>query len=92
MKGEKVIVRAFGDEPLLRVVWEVLPGVVLITTAEQFEMLKQKQRDTKPLGFPAEDVFYYDEAQWAAFTKHPQSWNWKRLRLYTHEPVSHKSV
>lgn len=85
MRGDKVIVRAYGDEPLVRVVWDVLPGAVLITNEDQFPLLEAKQPGIAPLGFPSECVFCYDEARWHSFQKRPHAWNWTKLRPYTYE-------
>ena len=57
MRGEIVLVRAFGGKPLKRRVWDVGAGVVYITNDEQFQNLITGRRSIKPVGFPPEDVF-----------------------------------
>lgn len=57
MRGEIVLVRAFGGKPLKRRVWDVGVGVVYITNDEQFQNLLAGRRAVKPIGFPREDVF-----------------------------------
>jgi hypothetical protein len=57
MRGEFVLVRAFGGKPLKRRVWDVGVGVVYITSDEQFQNLISGKRAVTPIGFPAEDVF-----------------------------------
>jgi hypothetical protein len=60
MRGEKVIVRAFGGEPLVRIVWAVDSGVVYICHDEGYQKLTAGEAWI-PVGFPHEDVFRYDE-------------------------------
>lgn len=59
MRGEKVIVRAFGGEPLLRRIWEVFPHVIDICSEEGYKKLMAGE-DWLPVGFPREDVFRFD--------------------------------
>ena len=59
MQGEKVIVRAFGGEPLIRLIWEAGPEVVYICTEEGYKKLLAREVWI-PVGFPREDVFSYD--------------------------------
>lgn len=60
MKGEKVIVRAFGNRPLLRRVWTTTEKAVFITNEEQFQLLVAGLPAIEPLGFPRKDVFKYN--------------------------------
>jgi len=57
MRGDIVIVRAFGGKALKRRVWDVGDTVVYITNDEQFERLVAGKRAVEPVGFPKEDVF-----------------------------------
>ena len=57
MRGENVIVRAFGGRPLKRRVWDVGDTVVYITDDEQFAKLSAGRHAVEPIGFPKEDVF-----------------------------------
>jgi hypothetical protein len=59
MHGEKVIVRAFGGEPLVRLTWEMYPAVVYICNDEGYQKLLASE-EWMPVGFPREDVFHYD--------------------------------
>jgi len=80
MIGEKVIVRAFGNEPLVRRVWEVTRDKVYICSDESFERIKAEgyQPDCFPIGFPPENVFRYDEDLFDYLTKNyktPSAWD-----------------
>ena len=44
MRGEKVIVRAFENESLARLVWDVVPDGVLITTRNNFIFLNKNKK------------------------------------------------
>lgn len=57
MRGDIVIVRAFGGKALKRRVWDVGDTVVYITNDEQFERLVAGKHALEPVGFPKEDVF-----------------------------------
>jgi hypothetical protein len=88
MQGEKVIVRAFGGEPLIRLVWEAGPEVVYICTEEGYKKLMAREKWI-PLGFPQEDVFSYDPVlvdvlleQWA---RDPSLW--ERLTIWRGENI-----
>ena len=73
MRGDLVIVRAFGNRPLRRRVWDVSDTVVFITDDEQFERLAVGEQAVSPIGFPKEDVFsctasesYDDAIDWTS--------------------------
>jgi hypothetical protein len=63
MRGETVIVRAFGDRPLKRKVWEVGDAVVYVTNDEEFDKLSAGIAAQEPIGFPKEDVFRDTESE-----------------------------
>ena len=60
MRGDKVIVRALRDEPLVRRVWDVSEKAVFICSEENFRLLATGQLGLWPVGFFREDVFKYD--------------------------------
>lgn len=60
MRGDKVIVRALRDEPLVRRVWDVNEKAVFICSEENFRLLTKGQMGLWPVGFFREDVFRYD--------------------------------
>lgn len=62
MRGELVVVRAYGDEPLVRRVWDVNQWAVFICTEENYQNLLSNREALNPVGFPKEDVFQYDDA------------------------------
>jgi hypothetical protein len=60
MRGDKVLVKAYGDRPLERAVWEVGNGKVYISRPELIELCER--REAWPIGFPKEDVFLFDDS------------------------------
>jgi hypothetical protein len=62
MRGDDVIVRAFGGLPLVRKVWSIGARVIYLTDDEQFQKLKAGKSALQPIGFPKEDVFKFDTA------------------------------
>lgn len=60
MRGDFVIVRAYGEIPLIRRVWDENDKVVFITNDEQIELLLAGKNAIQPIGFPREDVFKCD--------------------------------
>ena len=57
MRGEIVVVRAWGGVPLVRRVWETGNKIVYITDDEQLRRYEQGLPMLIPIGFPIEDVF-----------------------------------
>ena len=60
MQGEKVIVRALGDQPLVRRIWTASEKAVYICSEENYRLLIKGQLGLWPVGFPPEDVYQYD--------------------------------
>ncbi len=61
MRGKKIIVRAWGDRPLVRVVWDVCGSSVLVTDERGLESLQAGTEASMPIGFPFSDVFEYED-------------------------------
>lgn len=81
MRGETVIVRAYGNEPLLRKVWDADNEVVFICSDENFDALTAGRPALNPVGFHRQNVFHYDPKVFAALVKKPMDLSmWKRLR------------
>jgi hypothetical protein len=59
-RGGRVIVRAYGDRPLVRRVWDYDGSAVLIAGEREFHLLERGEEAPMPVGFPPEDVFRYD--------------------------------
>ena len=55
-----VIVRAFGDRPLVRRVWYVGKRAVYVTDDKCLRLLAKGKEAPIPIGFPREDVFAYN--------------------------------
>jgi hypothetical protein len=86
MKGDIVIVRAFGNVPLVRRVWDEDSRGVYVTDDERFERLTAGDPEILPplAGFPREDVFKYDSKP-AVSIDNPERnerWDWNRLAPY----------
>jgi hypothetical protein len=60
MKGDTVIVRSFGDKPLVRRVWEVTSEIVFICSEENYNVLSSGKEGLLPVGFPREYVYRYN--------------------------------
>lgn len=76
MRGEKVIARAFGGVPVVLRVWETGQNMVYLASDVEFEKRQAgKEAALEPIGFPASDVFAYDES--VLTTKKP---DWRKLK------------
>ena len=60
MRGDLVIVRAFGSRPLARRLWGVQGGGAYVCGEDQFNLLAAGREAPPPIGFPREDVFEYE--------------------------------
>lgn len=60
MRGETVIVRAFGGRPLIKKIWSVGARVVYLLDETDLEKMLAGGGGVQPIGFPKEDVFRYD--------------------------------
>lgn len=81
MKGEFVIVRSYGGEPLLRRIWDINGNIVYITNDEQYQILIKGESAIGPIGFPREDVFQYDKAMAELIGPYGENgkWDWNKL-------------
>jgi hypothetical protein len=60
MKGDYVIVRAYGDEPLVRRVWDVTDTAVYVCGDERYTSLIEGTTDLVPIGFPKSHVYVWN--------------------------------
>jgi hypothetical protein len=74
MKGDKVIVRTFGDKPVVCKVWEVTPQVIEVCSPENYERLSKGMDGLMPVGILKEDVFRY--------VPNYEKLSWERLTAY----------
>lgn len=81
MRGDLVIVRAFGGKPLVRRIWEDAGRGVYITTDAIFKNLLAGDNKIQPVGFPREDVFKFDSGIAAVMDDLIQNekWDWTKL-------------
>ena len=84
MRGDIVIIRVFGGEPVLRRVWDVDKNKVYITDDLNMELLSSGKHGLEPIGFPREDVFKFDNKFSELIKKRSKGdyWDWSRLILY----------
>lgn len=61
MRGDSVVVRCFGGQAAVMIVWDEIPETVYVLAPERFEPYKQGASDYWPVGFSRADVFCYDE-------------------------------
>ena len=73
MEPTIVIARAWGGEPVRRTAVEYDGGAVYIVNPDQLDAWKAGE--TRPAGFPAEDVFEFNEAVFGALNE-----QWMRHR------------
>lgn len=60
MKGDKVIVRTFGNKPVVCQVWEADLEIVAVCSPQNYEALSRGEEGLWPVGFPREDVYRYN--------------------------------
>lgn len=77
MRGELVIVRAFGGRALKRRVWDIGVNLVYVTNDEEFEKLAAGAPAVEPIGFPKEDIFCLSETEPSDATEWSQLAPWR---------------
>lgn len=84
MRGDFVIVRTFGNIPLIRRLWDESDYCVYITNDEQFQLLTNGKEALQPIGFPREDVFQYDPEIASSMDQLVKSgkWDWNKLASF----------
>lgn len=60
-KGDKVIVRDYAGQALIRVLWGVGETCVYLCSEEQYAQLLSGDDSAPAIGFPKFDVFQYNE-------------------------------
>lgn len=60
MRGDLVILKSYGNEPLARRVWDENDNTVFVTNDEQLNKLLMREDAIAPIGFKREFVFRYD--------------------------------
>lgn len=56
-----VLCRSFGNEPLVRVVWEITSEGILICGQESLDLAKQMQKEAVPVLAPYSAIYEYDK-------------------------------
>lgn len=60
MKGTTVVLRTFGDIPVVAKVWGVSEGIVSVCSPENYNRLSSGMGGLMPIGFKSRDVFVVD--------------------------------
>lgn len=81
MRGDLVIVKAYGEIPLIRRVWSEGVRVIYITNDEQLKLLENGKDALEPIGFPREDVFKYNQEMAESMENRIKNgeWDWTEL-------------
>jgi hypothetical protein len=58
-QGDRVLIRAFGGQALVRRFWEAGARVVYVTDEEGFQAVSSGELTNRVIGFPWEDVFEF---------------------------------
>jgi hypothetical protein len=83
MKGQKVVVRGFQEKGYIGKVWDVLDGVALICSPENYEHLLLGEQALNPVGFRLENVFSLPESVELMLNTNPgYRINWLELTLW----------
>ena len=61
MKGDKVIVRAYNNEAVACLVWDILGEIVLVVSEKNWSRLSCGEDGIVPVGFRQHDVYLFDE-------------------------------
>lgn len=84
MKGETVIVRAYGNEPQALKVWDADTEHVCVCDDAVYRELQSGTSERNPIGFFREDVFTYNENLFREVLREyktkPSVWN--RLKVW----------
>ncbi len=84
MRGDLVIVRAFGNRPLLRRVWDATSTRVYVLDEDSFQRRQANKDALAPMGWPRDVVFYHDEKLLTdlvrGYKANPTLW--KQLKIY----------
>jgi hypothetical protein len=80
MRGDLVIIRTYGNLPLIRRVWDEDQYAIYITNDEQFKILTNK-KDGFYLGFQQKDVFKFNPelAKEMEILYKKGEWDWNKL-------------
>ncbi len=62
MRGDTVIVRAYGGTALVRRVWDAEGDTVYICSDKNFDWLSRNDGSGTCIGFPTEDVFIFTDS------------------------------
>ena len=81
IRGEMVLVRTFGDRPVVRRVWDSAKGLIYICSDKQFDMMANGEDSPPPIGFPANDVYCYDEVS-KKFLSSDGHMDWTKLNPF----------
>jgi len=79
MRGTPVLARAYGDEPVRAIFWDVVSGSVGICSPQLYDEWIQRQEDPRPIGFPGDSIYAFDADLYRLLEQAWQHQDWKRL-------------
>lgn len=84
MRGDRVIVKAFGNRPLLRRVWDVSSTKVYVLDEESFQRRQVHEDTSLPMAWRRDVVFCHDEKLFAGLARDYKTnpTLWKQLVVY----------
>jgi hypothetical protein len=82
MNKQLVIVKDFEMKPLLRKVCYANETTVFVTSEKAFEQIKNGDSSLFPIGFSAENVFFYEGRPLAGKI------NWKQMKRWRANEIS----
>ena len=56
MRGDKIQIRLYNGELVLRVIWDEMETCVVVTSESNYEKLLRGEWEALPIGFPLKDV------------------------------------
>jgi hypothetical protein len=87
-RGDLIVVRAYGDKPLIRRVWEVTDRAVYIHSEENYHKRKAGIDAPDMVGFPRLDAYVYDPETFPPDTEgiRQDAAFWAALQPYQGQP------
>jgi hypothetical protein len=61
MRGQLVVCKDISGRALVRRLWDISSSGVFIHSEEEFSKRMSGQKSLEPVGFPASEVFQYDD-------------------------------
>lgn len=87
-RGDTIVVRSYGNKPLIRRVWQVTDRAVYIHSEENYQKHIQGIAVVGPVGFPRDDAYVYEPDTFPADAEGVSQGAtfWHQLRPYQAAP------